>query len=108
MSDEQVGYVVGLVIFGAAFLDGIRNTRELRRTHEDEQPPRNRITFAFYAVAAVITAFAGIIGGLTLRALLGFERLPFAPFLVLGLVIAVLFIPRYLRMTVDRIRRGAA
>ena len=105
MNNDQISLAVFGVIFGLASLDGLRQTRELWRIHRRTTEPRNLITGAFVTIAAVITAFAILLGLLTLRRLLGFEQFAGSGFIVLAGVVAILLIPRFERWTIERIRR---
>lgn len=95
-----------VAMFVVAFVRGALATRKLLAIHQDEEPPRNFITFAFYVVAAVITAAAGIIGFLGTRRILGFEPIPGSAIVTVAVSGAVLFIPDFLVWTVKRIRRA--
>lgn len=89
------------------FVSGVRSTWHLRQIHEHETPPRNRITGAFYRTALVITLAAGFFGFLSARRVLGFDALPGIGLVSLVVASAVLLIPLFLDLTVQRIRGGA-
>jgi hypothetical protein len=101
----MIDWIVAAV-FVVAFLDGLRSTRELVGIHRHEGPPRNRITRAFAVVAIVCTAAAGYYGLMAVRRLMGFDPIPGAAIISIAIASAVLFLPRFLRMTVQRIRAG--
>lgn len=97
-----------VALFLGFFGLGVRATWRLRGIHRGETPPRNRITFAFYVVALVITAAAGFYGFLGVRRVLGFEPIPGAAVVSIAIASAVLLIPVFLEWTVERIRRSDA
>lgn len=97
-----------VALFGVFFLLGLRSTLKLRRIHCAEEPPRNRITHAFYYVALVITAAAGFYGFLGVRRVLGFDPIPGVTVVSVVVASAVLLIPVFLEWTVNRIQQGDA
>ncbi|HEV8545009.1 MAG TPA: hypothetical protein VGQ64_01840 [Candidatus Limnocylindrales bacterium] len=98
-------YLAVSILVGA-FVLGVRSTWHLRAIHHAEEPPRNRITGAFYRTALTITAAAGFYGFLSARRVLGFDPLPGISIASLLVASAVLLIPVFLDMTVRQIRSG--
>lgn len=99
--------LVFAVLFLAVFALAVRSTWRLWRRHRQSTVPRNRITFAIFAVAFVVTVFAGSVGLLSVRGVFGFHPLDFARPLALTALAAVLLIPWYLDRTAGRIERDS-
>lgn len=99
----MTGDIVVVAVFVLTFLTGIRSTWHLWRIHRETQP-HNRITQAFFRTAAIITLAAGFFGFLSVRRWLGFDPIPGAAVVSVAIASAVLLIPLFLDLTVQRIR----